>query len=152
MLPLPVFRAVSCVLPDHASGRALHRRALAAAAAGAHADAEQWFEAAATSYRRELAVEALARLRVHQLMVRSRAGAAAAAEESTAMIEIVRRLNRLDRLESLVAPYGLSDARTVLAEWLVQADDAAAPGERVAPFEPRAAAVPVAALAAAQAA
>lgn len=152
MLPLPVFRVVSCVLPDHASGRALHRRALAAAAAGALADAEQWFEAAATSYRRELAVEALARLRVHQLMVRARAGAAAAAEEPTAMIEIVRRLNRLDQLESLATPYGLTDARSVLAEWLEQSDAAAGPSERVASFEPRATAVPVAALATAQAA
>lgn len=148
MLPLPVFRVVARVLPDHASGRALHRRALAAAAAGAHADAEQWFDAAVARYRGELAVEPLARLRVHQLMVRARAGAAAAGE-STAMIEIVRRLNRLDRLESLRAPFALTDARAVLAEWLEQADAVTAPRERVAPAE---APVPALALASPQAA
>jgi len=148
MLPLPVFRVVSRVLPDHASGRALHRRALAAAAAGAHADAEQWFAAAVALYRGELAVEPLARLRVHQLMVRARAGAAAAGE-SAAMIEIVRRLNRLDRLESLQAPFALTDARAVLAEWLEQTDAASSPRERVAPPDPP---LPVLALTSAQAA
>lgn len=132
MLPLPVFRVVSRVLPDHASGRALHRRALAAASAGALADAEQWLEAAAALYRRELAVESLARLRVHQLMVRARAGAGPGGE-SAAMIEIVRRLNRLDQLESMHAPFALTDARSVLADWLEQGDAAAAPRERFAP-------------------
>ncbi len=132
MLPLPVFRVVSRLLPDHASGRALHRRALAAASAGAHADAEQWFEAAVTRYRTELAVEPLARLRVHQLMVRTHAGVAAGSE-STAMIDIVRRLNRLDQLESLVAPFALTDARGVLGQWLEQS---APPRVRVAPAAP----------------
>ena len=135
MLPLPVYRVVSRVLPDLASGRALHRRALAAASAGAHADAEQWFETAAALYRTELAVESLARLRVHQLMVRARAGAAAG-EESTAMIEIVRRLNRLDQLESLQTPFGLTDARTVLANWLNASNVCASPLERIAPAGP----------------
>lgn len=148
MLPLPVFRVVCRVLPDHASGRALHRRALAAAAAGAHADAEQWFTAAVALYRRELAVEPLARLRVHQLMVRARAGAAAAGE-SPAMLEIVRRLNRLDRLESLRAPFALTDARAVLAEWLEPADAVAATRESIEPSPPE---VPALALASLQAA
>jgi hypothetical protein len=103
------------------SGRALHRRALAAYASGAYADAEQWFEAAVMRYRRELAVEPLARLRVHQLMARAHAGAIGAGE-TTAMIEIVRRLNRLDQLERLQAPFELADARGVLAEWIEHAD------------------------------
>jgi hypothetical protein len=34
------------------------------------------------------------------------------------MVEIVRRLNRLDRLETLDFPHGLADARSVLAGWV----------------------------------
>ena len=71
MLPLPAFWILARLLPGFVPGRALHRRALAAYASGAHADAEQWFEAAVMRYRRELAVEPLARLRVHQLMART---------------------------------------------------------------------------------
>jgi hypothetical protein len=119
MLPLHVFRVASRVLPDLASGRALHHRALAANAAGSFAEAERWFEAAARAYRAELAVEPLARLRVHQRMSRARAGTTAAGE-AAAMIDIVRSLNRLDRLESLEAPFALADARSVLAEWITQ--------------------------------
>ncbi len=121
MLPPLMLRVAARLLPDLASGRALHRRALAAHAAGADADAERWFEAAAEHYRRELAVEPLARLRVHQLMARADAGNSGTGE-GTAMIEIVRRLNRLDRLEKLYAPFELADARTVLAQWIEAAD------------------------------
>ncbi len=126
MLPLRVTRVVSRLLPDLASGRALHRRALAAAAAGAHAEAEQWFEVAATQYRRELAVEALARLRVHQLMVRARVSGHGGIDPA-AMLEIIRRLNRLDQLESLEAPFELDDARAVLAAWIERSEGASAP-------------------------
>ncbi|MFM7230909.1 MAG: hypothetical protein ACKO3S_02885 [bacterium] len=115
MLPLPLYQVVSRLLPEQCSGRTLHRRALAAAAVGNHAEAERWFEVAATLYRGELAVEAMARLRVHQLMVRARAGGEPAPE---ALLEIVRRLNRLDRLESFDAPHELTDARSVLSAWL----------------------------------
>jgi hypothetical protein len=118
-------RVVSRLLPVLASGRALHHQGLAAASAGGHADAERWFEAAASQYRRELSVEALARLRVHQLMVRARAQGGRGVE-SPAMIEIIRGLNRLDRLESLEAPFALGDARTVLAEWIERSEGASA--------------------------
>jgi hypothetical protein len=121
MLPLRVLRVVSRILPRLASGRALHRRALAAHAAGAAAEAERWFESAAACYREELAVEPLARLRVHQLMARADARHSAVVD-ATAMIEIVRRLNRLDRLERLSAPFELVDARTVLAQWIERAE------------------------------
>lgn len=121
MLPLRFFRVVARLLPDLASGRVLHRRALAAYGAGRHADAERWFEAAAGRYQRELAVESLARLRVHQLMARA-SSRATADSETSAMIEIVRRLNRLDQLERLEAPFELADARGVLAEWIEQSD------------------------------
>ena len=125
MLPLRVLRVVSRLLPALASGRALHRRALAAHAAGADVDAERWFETAAALYREDLAVEPLARLRVHQLMARAHARGPAAVE-GAAMIEIVRRLNRLDKLETLSAPFELADARTVLAQWIEHAEVAPA--------------------------
>ena len=34
------------------------------------------------------------------------------------MLEIVRGLNRLDRLEAFAAPHDLLDARIVLSSWL----------------------------------
>ncbi len=98
-------------------GAWFHQRGLAVFAAGDPAQAVHWFELAALRYRDELAVEPLARVRVHQLMARGRAVASAAAE-SVAMIEIVRRLNRLDQLERLESPYELADARVALADWI----------------------------------
>jgi hypothetical protein len=130
MLPLSLLRVFARFLPHVAPGRALHRRALAAHAAGADAVAECFFESAAVRYREELAVEPLARLRVHQLMVRAQA-AGPAGVEGAAMIEIVRRLNRLDRLETLDAPFELADARTVLANWIERADAVPGPGTRL---------------------
>jgi hypothetical protein len=87
-------------------------------------DAEQLFESAAVSYRRELSVEALARLRVHQLMARARA-TGDPAREAALMLEIVRTLNKLDALESLDPPFERVDARRVLSEWLAAAPVAA---------------------------
>jgi hypothetical protein len=108
-----VFRIASRLL----SGSRLHLQALAAYEDGRLADAEPLFLAAAAAYRRELRVEPLARLRVHQSLVRARASGSPG-EEAERMLEIVRSLNRLDRLESLHAPFALSDAREVLSEWL----------------------------------
>jgi len=122
MLLLRLLRALSRILPDLAPGGVLHRRALAAYAAGAPGAAEAWFEAAAERYRRDLEIEPLARLRVHQLMVRAEAGGLGAGE-AAAMLEIVRRLNRLDRLETLQPPFELADARTVLARWIEHAEE-----------------------------
>jgi hypothetical protein len=34
------------------------------------------------------------------------------------MLDIVRGLNKLDRLESFAAPHALADAREVFAQWL----------------------------------
>jgi hypothetical protein len=106
-------------LPALASGTACHRRALAAAARGDRAAAERWFGRAIARYRRDLAVEPLARLRVHELMVGARPGGGEpATDASDAMVEIVRRLNRLDQLETLDFPHELADARSVLAGWV----------------------------------
>jgi len=108
-----ITRFHACPIP----GTWYHRRGLTALAAGEPREAVAWFGAAVARYRRELAVESLARLRVHELMARART-LPDPAGESTALIEIVRRLNRLDRLERLSAPHELADARVVLADWL----------------------------------
>ena len=102
MLPLFVYQAANRLHPRLVSGARLHRAALD---------------------------EALARLRVHQLMVRVRARPASGAATSE-MLEIVRRLNRLDHLERLEPPFELCDARSVLAEWIERSDRRAGPSER----------------------
>jgi len=98
-------------------GAALHRSALEALGARRFATAEFMFEAAAGRYRSEMAVEALARLRVHQLMAQVLSGAepARAAERC---LEVERRLCQLDQIESLAAPHELVDAHSVLGSWL----------------------------------
>jgi hypothetical protein len=111
--------------PGILPGSTLHRHALAVFASGHPALAEPIFEAAAAAYRRELRVEPLARLRVHQGLARARA-CTGQGEEAERMLEIVRALNRLDRLESLREPFALLDARAVLSEWLSDGPDAAA--------------------------
>jgi hypothetical protein len=116
----------------------LHQRALSVLAAGDAAEAERCFEVAATCYRDELAIEALARLRVHQLMARAQ-GASSGPIEGVAMIEIVRRLNRLDRLETLEPPFELEDARTVLTRWIEHAEALPATTTRSSPGMARAA-------------
>ena len=106
-------------LPMFGSGSACHLRALAAAARGDRAAAERWFGLAIERYRRDLEVEPLARLRVHELMVGARPGGGEPSPDAAGvMVEIVRRLNRLDRLETLDFPHELADARTVLAGWV----------------------------------
>ncbi len=138
MLPLRVYQAASRLHPRVNLGRLLHRRALALLAVGAPLNAEPWFEAAAGCYRRELAIEPLARLRVHQLMARSRTERGEAGE-ACAMIEIVRRLSRLDQLERLESPFELCDARVVLADWIERCDSHPAPPLRFQSPNPQAA-------------
>ena len=106
-------------LPGLATGEACHRRALSAAARGDRAAAERWFALAIAGYRRDLEVEPLARLRVHELMLGVRPGGGEPpTDAASVMVEIVRRLNRLDRLETLDFPHELADARSVLASWV----------------------------------
>ena len=133
MLDFLVIRAIHRVSPALLPAATWHRRGLAAAANGWHADADRWFEAAAAGYRRSLSIEPLARLRVHQSMVRARAEGDTM-REAEQMLTIVRGLNRLDQLESFDAPHALLDAREVLASWL---DDTGA--ERLALEESQAA-------------
>ncbi len=126
MLRTAFERVLFRVAPGLLPGSTLHHQALALAAVGQCDLADSLFEAGALAYRRELHVDALARLRVHQSLVRARAGGVAS-EEAERMLEIVRSLNRLDRLESLRAPFALLDAREVLSEWLVDAPHADGP-------------------------
>ncbi len=121
MLPLLVLQSASRLHARLVPGALLHRRALAELARESYDSAERWFEAAAAIYRRELHIEPLARLRVHQLMGRVRARGRAGGETGE-LLEIVRRLNRLDRLERLEPPFEPCDARFVLAEWMEHAE------------------------------
>jgi len=118
-------------LPRLASGHAFHLRALAAAARGHKAAAERWFALAIVRYRRDLAIEPLARLRVHELMLGVRPGGGEPAADPGGMVEIVRRLNRLDQLEGLDSPHELADARSVLAAWVESHTDAIPPAGTV---------------------
>ena len=120
LLSLRLHRAISRLHPGLCPGRWFHRRGLLALASGDAAAADRWFEAGAEGYRRELEVAPLARLRIHQLM--AHACAAPGGIDSAAVVDIVRRLNRLEQLERLTAPFDLADARVVLGDWLAQAE------------------------------
>jgi hypothetical protein len=104
-------------LPSLFTGRALHRAALHATAAGASPAAEALFERAADHYRMEFEVEALARLRVHQLIARVRAGRDPR-RDAAMCLEVEQRLTRLEQIESLVAPFELVPASQLLASWM----------------------------------
>ena len=104
-------------LPLVVSGARLHRAALDALHRGDPGAAEALFERAALRYRRELAVEPLARVRVQQLIARARARPNADRGAGLAL-EIERRLCRLDRIEALDPPFSLIEARSLLASWM----------------------------------
>jgi hypothetical protein len=103
-------------------GAGLHHRALHAAHTRQLPQAERLFEAAAACYRRELDVEALARLRIHQMMARV-LGGADPESQAQSTLEIERRLCRIECIESPYPPFELVDARSVLASWARPAVD-----------------------------
>ena len=111
-LTLPMARH----LPSLFSGPGLHRAALLALANARYDLADRLFERAAYRYRIEIMVEPLARLRVHQLIGRLRAETVADPDGLLAR-DGERRLSRLQRIESLEAPFELMDARLLLAGW-----------------------------------
>lgn len=111
------FPLVLRLAPRWVAGSVLHRRGLSALAAGRLDAADRLLEVAALAYREELAVTALARLRVHQRMLRLRRQGGDPGD-SPDLIEVVQAVQRLDRLERFESPHALDDARTVLAEWL----------------------------------
>lgn len=105
-------------LPVLFDGAGLHRAALHEMARGRWEAADRLFESAAARYRDGVQVEALARLRVHQLMARVRSGAVPDPEATQLVLEVDRRLCRLGRIESLESPFGFVEASTLLASWL----------------------------------
>jgi len=117
LLPLR-FWAVAVAVPVLFQGESLHRAGLQAAAARRHALADALFEAAALRYRADLRVPALARLRVHQMIVRAE-GASPAEHDAVveAAGEIERRLAALDVIEDLDPPFAPVLARGLLARW-----------------------------------
>jgi len=126
MLESLVARVLAGLVPSAARGAWLHRAALRALVGRRYAAAEALFEGAARCYRRELKVEPLARLRVHQLIARARAHPDQD-REGALTLEIERRLCRLHRIESLEPEFPLADARALLAEqWSHEAEPPAA--------------------------
>jgi len=110
MLDAPFVWSLALRLPALFSGRLLHHAALHAANAGAWSRAEGLFERAAAHYRMDLEVEALARLRIHQLVTRARA-AGQSAREAELLLESAQRLARLERIESFDPPFAMIPAR-----------------------------------------
>lgn len=101
------------------SGARVHRAALQALHEEDWGAADRLFEAAAVRYRKELACEPLARLRVHQSIARTRAGRSV---PESVYVEIEGALARLDRIEALEPPFAFVDAHALMGCW------AAAPG------------------------
>lgn len=135
MLDTPFIWWLAIRLPSLFTGRSLHRAALYAAAAGDHPVAEALFERAGDHYRSELEVEALARLRVHQLIARIR-GTRDPRRDAALCLEIEQRLTRLRRIEALEAPFELVPASRLLASWMQEPRTASPhtdpPGDHVA--------------------
>ena len=126
MLDVPFIWSLAASFPACFPGRALHRAALHAARAGESGIAEALFERAAGHYRMELEVEALARLRVHQLVTRARA-AGDPGREAELLLESAQRLARLDRIESFDPPFELIPASGLFETGRTR-DSAADPG------------------------
>jgi hypothetical protein len=116
MLDAPPFWNLGATLPSLFEGRTLHRWALSALDRGDLALALRLFDRAALRYRAELRVQELARLRVHELIARSRT--IDGRSDHDLSLEIERRLAGLDTIESLAPPFTRMDARRLLAEWV----------------------------------
>jgi hypothetical protein len=106
-------------MPAVFPGARLHRLGLEALAAGEPALADRLFECAARAYRRELAIEPLARARVHQRVARVRA-TRDADEERDLVLAIERGMSQLERIEELAPPFRLVSAHTLLARWILR--------------------------------
>ncbi len=115
ILESPRTWALACRHPWLFDGETLHLAGLRAAWAGEHDTAIRLFEGAARRYRAALRVEPLARVRVHQLMVRA---CAAGGWISPLSLEVDRALTRLEQIESPEPPFELVPAHVLLANWL----------------------------------
>ncbi len=109
MLDIPFIWSLAVSFPALFAGRALHHAALHAAIGGHAGIAELLYERAAARYRMDLEVEALARLRVHQLVTRARA-AGDPGRETELLLESAQRLARLGTIESFDPPFTMIPA------------------------------------------
>jgi len=104
MLDSPFLWFLAVRVPALFPGPTLHRAGLHAALAGASRTADTLLEKAAERYRLELEVEALARLRIHQLVIRARA-TTDPGREAELLLEAAQRLARVERIESFDPPF-----------------------------------------------
>jgi hypothetical protein len=109
MLDVPFVRSLAITFPGFFTARTLHHAALQAAFVGDGGTAEALYERAAARYRLDLEVEALARLRVHQLVTRART-AGEPGREAELLLESAQRLSRLDHIESFDPPFAMIPA------------------------------------------
>jgi hypothetical protein len=128
MLDAPFVWSLALRFPSLFTGRALHRAALHAAAAQAWERAEGLFERAAGHYRMELEIEALARLRIHQMVTRARA-ATDPEREAELLLESAQRLARLERIESFDPPFPMIPARELFESGFERGEAARSGGE-----------------------
>jgi len=99
------------------SGDRVYTKGLREACMGRHTRAMRLLEEAAERYRREESVERLARLRVHQLMVKYQIQRSPI-EKQKIVEEVVLRLSKLKEIESPEPPFAALDAREVLRNWM----------------------------------
>jgi hypothetical protein len=104
------------------TGETLHLAGLHAFSAREYETAVVLFEGAAMRYREAVMTEALARVRVHQLMARA---CAAGGWISPLSLEVDRALTRIERIESPGPPFALVPAHVLLASWLAGPETAA---------------------------
>jgi len=135
---LDTSRLAAWLLSRLAQGPTLHRWGLEALAENRCAAAHLLLEAAGFRYRRDLAVEAIARVRIQQLMARVRAGRERG-NDSGLRLEVERRLCQLERIESLAPPFELVETRTMLGGWQAAAGASRAVADAKAPELARAA-------------
>lgn len=112
--------ALACRHPWAFTGEYLHLAGLHAFSAREYEIAVMLFEGAALRYREGVRTEAIARVRVHQLMARA---CAAGGWISPLSLEVDRALTRLERIESPEPPFALVPAHVLLASWLEGAAD-----------------------------
>lgn len=113
LLERPSLWNLACRTPWMFTASSLHRAGLWALEARAFETSDVLLEEAALRYRKDLRVEALARVRVHQRM--AQAGATRDVDERARLeAEIAHGLHMLDWIESPAAPHAPVDARMLL--------------------------------------
>lgn len=112
LIRLPSWAVSAWFRLPFASAPVLHRAGLAALHEGRPEACLQLLRRAARKYRRDLEVEALARLRVHELIAQHGPNG-----DPESALEIERRLARLERIESIEPPFGTVPAHALMAAW-----------------------------------